>query len=46
MPSEYTTQYLKEQQEKREMFDFLENLSPNAVIDDDGVITEDDRNTL
>ncbi len=46
LQTEYTTQYLKEQQEKREMFDFLENLSPNAVIDDDGVITEDDRNTL
>lgn len=36
----YTTQYLKEASEQREFYDFLQGLSPNAVIDDDGVITE------
>ncbi|MCI9216600.1 MAG: CapA family protein [Dorea sp.] len=40
LQTEYTTQYLKEAEKQREMFDFLENLSPNAVIDDKGVITE------
>lgn len=38
--TEYTTQYLGEDKEQREMYDFLENLSPNAVIDDRGIITE------
>ena len=36
----YTTQYLKETAEQRELYDFLQGLSPNAVIDDNGVITE------
>ncbi len=36
----YTTQYLKEASEQREFYDFLQGLSPNAVIDDNGVITE------
>lgn len=36
----YTTQYLKEASEQRELYDFLQGLSPNAVIDDSGVITE------
>lgn len=36
----YTTQYLKEATEQRELYDFLQGLSPNAVIDDNGVITE------
>ena len=46
LQTEYTTQYLKEPQEQRKMFDFLENLSPNAVIDDNGVITEGSRESL
>ena len=41
LQTEYTTQYLKEAEKQREMYDFLENLSPNAVIDDEGMITED-----
>lgn len=36
----YTTQYLSEPDAQREMYDFLQGLSPNAVIDDNGVITE------
>lgn len=36
----YTTQYLKETAKQREFYDFLQGLSPNAVIDDNGVITE------
>lgn len=44
LQTEYTTQYLKEEQKRREMFDFLQNLSPNAVIDDEGRITENQDN--
>ena len=36
----FTTQYLEDAGEQREMFDFLESLSPNVQIDDQGVITE------
>lgn len=36
----FTTQYLEDAGEQREMFDFLESLSPNVQIDDRGVITE------
>ena len=36
----FTTQYIEDSGEPREMFDFLENLSPNVQIDDQGVITE------
>lgn len=36
----YETHYLSEETQRREMFDFLQGLSPNAVIDDEGVITE------
>lgn len=36
----YTTQYLRETDAQREMYDFLQNLSPNAVIGNDGVIRE------
>ena len=36
----YTTQYLSGGEEQKEMYDFLQDLSPNAVIDDKGVITE------
>lgn len=35
-----TTQYISDAAEQREMYDFLESLSPNAQISDDGVITE------
>ena len=37
---DYTTQYLEGKEEQREMFDFLEGLSPNISIDDNGVITK------
>lgn len=36
----FTTQYLATKEEQREMFDFMERLSPNVSIDDAGVITE------
>ena len=36
----FTTQYLEDAGEQREMFGFLESLSPNVQIDDRGVITE------
>lgn len=36
----YTTQYIEDEKEQREMYDFLESLSPNIVISDDGRITE------
>lgn len=36
----YTTQYLSEAQEQRQLYDYLAELSPNIVIDDQGVITE------
>ena len=40
LQTEYTTQYLSDENEQREMYDFLEELSPNAVIGDDGVVSE------
>lgn len=36
----FTTQYLSDAREQREMFDFLEQLSPNIKISDDGTIAE------
>lgn len=36
----YTTQYLKEPSEQRELFDYLVNLSPALSIDDGGKITD------
>lgn len=36
----FTTQYISDPGEQREMFNFLEGLSPNVQIDDSGVITE------
>ena len=36
----YTTQYLSEAQEQRQLYDYLAELSPNIVSDDQGVITE------
>lgn len=38
-----TTQYISGAQKQREMYDFLQGLSPNAQIDDEGVITENQR---
>lgn len=38
----YTTQYLEDEEEQREMFDFLENLSPNITINENGVISRND----
>lgn len=35
-----TTQYLSTAEKQRELYDFLENLSPNIAIDEEGVITE------
>lgn len=36
----FTTQYISDQQEQAAFYDFLEGLSPNAGIDENGVITE------
>lgn len=36
----FTTQYIEDAGKQREMFDFLEGLSPNVQIDDKGMITE------
>ena len=36
----YTTQYISDKAEQREMYDFLQGLSPNAEIDDEGRITQ------
>lgn len=35
----YTTQYLSDSREQRELYDYLEELSPNVSIDDGGVIS-------
>ena len=40
LQTELTTQYISDSTQQREMFDFLEELSPNVEIDDAGVITE------
>lgn len=37
----YTTQYLSNAQEQRELYDYLEELSLNVSIDDNGVIKEE-----
>ena len=34
------TQYISDKDEQREMFDYLEGLSPNISVDDSGVIIE------
>ena len=36
----FTTQYISDQQEQTAFYDFLEGLSPNAGIDENGVVTE------
>ena len=40
LQTNYTTQYISDKDEQREMFDYLEGLSPNISVDDSGVITE------
>ena len=40
LQTEYTTQYLSDKEEQEEMYRFLEELSPNAVIDDKGAVKE------
>lgn len=40
LQTEYTTQYISDKAEQREMYDFLQGLSPNAEIDDEGRITQ------
>lgn len=39
LQTEYTTRYISDAEEQRKMYDFLESLSPNIEIDDNGVIT-------
>lgn len=39
--TEYTTRYLSEKEEQREMYDYLEELSEGVKIGDDGVIREE-----
>lgn len=38
LQTNYTTQYISDKDEQREMFDYLEGLSPNISVDDSGVI--------
>lgn len=38
--TDYTTQYISGKQEQSDFYDFLQGLSPNAVIDANGVIKE------
>lgn len=38
--TEYTTRYLSEKEEQREVYDYLEELSNGVIIGDDGVIKE------
>ena len=40
LQTDYTTQYISDGAEQREMFDYLEGLSEGVEIDDGGVITE------
>lgn len=40
LQTNYTTQYISDKDEQREMFDYLEGLSPNISVDDSGIITE------
>ena len=40
LQTDYTTQYISDESEQREMFDYLEGLSDGVKIDDGGVITE------
>lgn len=40
---EYTTKYLSEQEDQRELFDYLEELSKGVKIGDDGVIREEEK---
>lgn len=40
--TEYTTRYLSEKEEQRELYDYLEELSNGVVIGDDGVIQKED----
>lgn len=40
LQTEYTTQYIEDTEGQRELFDYIEQLSPNIEIDEDGTITE------
>lgn len=40
LQTDYTTQYISDESEQREMFDYLEGLSDGVKIDDGGVITK------
>ncbi len=42
--TEYTTRYLSEKEEQRELYDYLEDLSEGVKIGDDGVICEEKEN--
>lgn len=39
LQTDYTTRYISDVQEQRKMYDFLESLSPNIEINDNGIIT-------
>lgn len=43
LQTNYTTQYISNKQEQLDFYGFLQGLSPNAVIDENGVITEADK---
>lgn len=45
LDEDFNVQYLSDSEQQRTMYDALQELSPNAVIDDQGVITEDTADT-
>ncbi len=45
LDEDFNVQYLSDSEQQRTMYDALQELSPNAVIDDQGVITEDTAGT-
>ena len=40
LQTNFTTQYLERSEEQEELYDFLEELSPNIRIDSQGIITQ------
>lgn len=40
LQTEYTTQYISDKEEQEEFYNFFEELSPNAKLDDKGVFSE------
>ena len=41
--TDYTTQYIKDEKDQAEFYDFFKGLSPNVEIDKQGVLKEEKR---